>query len=46
MRDQLAGFEHLAQNLGRRPTAIAELVPDHPVAIGPHNASGRGMGGA
>jgi hypothetical protein len=46
MRDQLADFELLAQDLGRRPTAIAELVPDHPVAIGPHDASGQGMGGA
>jgi hypothetical protein len=46
MRDQLADFEYLAQDLGRRPTAIAELVPDHPVAIGPHDASGLGMGGA
>ena len=24
---------------------IAELVPDHPVAVGPHDASGKGMGG-
>ena len=46
MHDQLADFELLANDLGRRPTAIAELVPDHPVAIGPHDASGRGMGGA
>ena len=46
MRDQLADFELLAHDLGQRPTAIAELVPDHPVAIGPHDASGRGMGGA
>jgi hypothetical protein len=46
MRDQLADFEYLAHDLGHRPTAIAELVPDHPVAIGPHDASGQGMGGA
>jgi hypothetical protein len=46
MRDQLADFELLAQDLGQRPTALAELVPDHPVAIGPHDASGKGMGGA
>jgi hypothetical protein len=46
MHDQLADFELLANDLGRRPTSIAELVPDHPVAIGPHDASGRGMGGA
>jgi hypothetical protein len=46
MRDQLADFELLADDLGQRPTSIAELVPDHPVAIGPHDASGQGMGGA
>lgn len=46
MHDQLADFQLLANDLGRRPTAIAELVPDHPVAIGPHDASGRGMSGA
>ena len=46
MHDQLADFELLAQDLSQRPTAIAELVPDHPVAIGPHDASGQGMGGA
>jgi hypothetical protein len=46
MHDQLADFELLANDLGSRPTAIAELVPDHPVAIGPHDASGTGMGGA
>lgn len=44
-RDQLLDFEHLANDLAARPTAIAELVPDHPVAVGPHDASGRGMGG-
>jgi hypothetical protein len=46
MHDQLADFELLANDLGSRPTSIAELVPDHPVAIGPHDASGKGMGGA
>jgi hypothetical protein len=45
-RDQLADFEHLAHDPGQHSTAIAELVPDHPDAIGPHDTSGRGMGGA
>lgn len=45
MRDQLDDFEHLTKDLASRPTAIAELVPDHPIAMGPHDASGTGMGG-
>ena len=45
LRDELADFEYLAKDLNTRPTRIAELVPDHPVAIGPHDASGKGMGG-
>ena len=44
-RDQIKDFKHLAHDLAARPTAIAELVPDFPVAIGPHDASGSGMGG-
>lgn len=44
-QDQIKDFQHLAADLSTRPTAIAELVPDHPVAIGPHDASGSGMGG-
>ena len=46
MRDQLSDFEHLAATLTSRPTELAELVPDHPIAVGPHDASGAGMGGA
>ena len=46
MRDQLQDFELLAKDLSRRPTRLSELVPDYPVAIGPHDASGEGMGGA
>ena len=45
MRDQLDDFEHLALSLASRPTDLAELVPDHPIAVGPHDASGTGMGG-
>jgi hypothetical protein len=41
MKDQLLDFEYLANDLEKRPTSIAELVPDHPVAIGPHDASGK-----
>lgn len=46
MRDQLSDFEHLAHTLKDRPTHLSEIVPDHPVALGPHDASGLGMGGA
>ena len=45
MRDELADFEYLTQELGSRPTRIAEIAPDYPVAIGAHDASGLGMGG-
>ena len=45
LRDEMADFEYLAKDLQSRPTRIAELVPDYPVAIGPHDASGMGMGG-
>lgn len=45
MRAQLADYEHLARDLASRPTAIAEVIPDLPVAVGPHDASGVGMGG-
>jgi len=45
MADMILDFEYLAKDLGRRPTSISELVPDHPVAVGPHDASGLGMGG-
>ena len=45
LKDQLADFHHLATELTSRPTALAEIVPDYPVAMGPHDASGTGMGG-
>lgn len=45
MRDMLTTFEHLADSVVSRPTELAELVPDHPIAIGPHDASAAGMGG-
>jgi len=43
--DQLSDFKHLGNNLLIWKTSIAELVPDYPTAISPHNASGSGMGG-
>lgn len=45
MRDLLSDFEELAKSLAERPTHFSELVPDYPVAIGLHDASGQGMGG-
>ena len=45
MLDQLLDFEYLSLTLRERPTSLAELVPDHPVAVGPHDASRAGMGG-
>jgi len=46
MVDQLLDFEYLANELCTRPTSLSEIVPDHPVAVGPHDAAGPGMGGA
>ena len=43
--DQLADFEHLARDLGSRPTRLSEIVPDYPAALGPVDAAGSGMGG-
>ena len=45
MRDQLTEFEYLKRDLDQQPTHLSELVLDHPVAIGPHDASVHGMGG-
>lgn len=43
--DLIDDFEHLSQSLEDRPTFLSEIVPDHPVTVGPHDASGKGMGG-
>jgi hypothetical protein len=43
--DALEDFHHLALSLSARPTRLGEIVPDLPVAIGPADACGRGMGG-
>ena len=45
VRAHLTDMEHLAHSLGKRPTRLAEIVPDDPVAIGACDASGKGMGG-
>ena len=45
MADALDDFHYLAQDLGNRPTRLGEIVPDLPVAIGPADACGKGMGG-
>jgi len=45
MRDQLHDFEALARSLASRPTRLAEVIPDHPAALGACDASKRGMGG-
>ena len=45
MRDAITDLQHLALDLGSRPTRLGEIVPDLPVAIGAADASGAGMGG-
>ena len=44
MQDQLADFKYFKWDLDQQPTHLSELVPDHPVAVRPHDASGHGMG--
>ena len=43
--DHLAKFEELLQDVGSRPTRLAEIVPDHPTIIGACDAAKPGMGG-
>ena len=45
MRDAVLDLQHLALDLGSRPTRLGEIVPDLPVAVGAADASGAGMGG-
>ena len=45
MRDTLTDLQHLANDIGTRPTRLGEIVPDLPVAVGAADASGAGMGG-
>jgi hypothetical protein len=42
---QLADFKFLADDLGRRPTRIAEIVPTDATHVGASDASRGGMGG-
>jgi hypothetical protein len=41
----LSDFRWMAEDLVKRPTRIAEVVPLRPVAEGHHDASGKGAGG-
>jgi hypothetical protein len=45
IRAQLQDFEHLARDLGSRPTKLSEIAPDTPAALGACDAAGPGMGG-
>ena len=45
VHDALDDFRWLVQDLDRRPTRLAEVVPLNPVADGHHDASGAGAGG-
>ncbi|KAL3822916.1 hypothetical protein ACHAXA_010699 [Cyclostephanos tholiformis] len=45
VHDALADFRWMHSNITTRPTRIAELVPLPPVALGHHDASGKGAGG-
>jgi hypothetical protein len=42
---QLDDFEHLARDLGARPTQLSEIVPDLPAALGASDAAKPSMGG-
>ena len=46
MKAHLQDFECLDHDLRQCHTSIAELVLDEPVALGPVDALGEGMGGA
>jgi hypothetical protein len=46
VHDAIRDFQHLYNDLARRPTRLFELVPLAPTVIGTHDASGQGMGGA
>jgi len=45
VHDQLADFEYLTDDLGSRPTRIAEVVPTEPEHVGACDAARPGMGG-
>ena len=45
VHDSIKDFKWMLQDISRRPTRIAELVPLPPSALGYHDASGIGAGG-
>jgi hypothetical protein len=45
IREYLDDMEVLANSLAERPTRLAEIVPDDPLAIAACDAAGMGMGG-
>ena len=45
VHDALNDFRWMHANISTRPTRIAELIPLPPVAVGHHDASGKGAGG-
>ena len=45
LRDHLDAFAALAADLSRRPTHLAEIVPEEPAVVGTVDAAKAGMGG-
>ena len=45
LRDHIAAFARLASDLSRRPTHLAEIVPQEPTLLGATDAAKAGMGG-
>ena len=44
LQDHLDDFEALALDVSRRPTRLAELIPDYPLVVGSVDAAKPGMG--
>ena len=44
LRDHLHDFEALAHDVSQRPTQLAEIIPDYPLAMGSVDAAKIGMG--
>ena len=45
LKDHLYAFAHLTADVGRRPTHLAEIVPQDPSCLGATDAAKAGMGG-
>ena len=45
LRDHLHDFEALAHDVLQRPTRLAKIIPDYPLALGSMDATKTGMGG-